>query len=168
MIKNKNILIIIGAVVVVVILIVVGFFVFSKKPTQPVAVKQSQAEDATVHELSAEDIGLELAASPDSKKIQITINKLSGIKAVTYELTYEADSTAEEKGEGGDPRIQRGITGDAKFKAGDSKYQSPWLDLGSCSKSICRYDAGVTSVDLLLKITKDDNKIYSSEKKLDL
>ena len=165
--KNKILYIVVG-VVAIIILASTAFFIFLNKPkAKPAATNYSPA-DSNVQTLAADDIGLDLKASADSKKVQITISKLSGIKAVSYELTYEADSTAEEISQGGEARIQRGITGDAKFNAGDTSYNSPWLDLGSCSKNICRYDQGVTSVDLILKITKDNNQVYSTEKKLSL
>lgn len=170
MLKNKKSLIIIASVIVVIALLAGGYFVFAKKPTTTTPSAESpKTVDSGPVDLSSDDIGLKITSSADSKKIQFIIEKLSDIKSVSYELTYDADPSEQDKSEGGgDQRIQRGITGEAKFKQGDSRYESPWIDLGSCSKNVCKYDAGVTSVDLLLKIVKTDNKVYSTEKKLDL
>jgi hypothetical protein len=164
--KNKNIQIGIG-VLLIIIVIVGGYFLFVGKSKKVKAPEPVVSEDV-VQTLSAEDLGLKLSASPDNKKIKFAIKKIDDIKAISYELRYEADSTKEEQSEGGESRVERGITGDSKIENSKSSYESPWLDLGSCSKNVCHYDAGVTSVDLTLKIVKKDNKSYLAEQKLDL
>lgn len=161
--KNRNNQIITG--VVVVLLLISGFLIFGKKSK---TVQQDTTQDQTVQKLSAEDLGLIITPKPDKKAIKFSISKASDIKSIEYELTYEADSTAQEISEGGEARVQRGITGDAKIDSGKGSYESEWLDLGSCSKNICRYDTGVKSVSLTLKIVKQDGKVYQSEKSLDL
>lgn len=167
--KNKNILIIIAVIVIVVVAgLGVRYFLFMDHGSVPTVPTQTKVLDSGPKNLPPDEIDLGLAASADSKKIQFTIGKLSDIKAVSYELTYEADPPESERSEGAEGRIQRGVTGDAKFKSGESSYTSPWLDLGSCSKNVCKYDAGVNSVDLILKITKNDNKVYSVQKNLTL
>lgn len=168
MLKNKTTLLIIMALVLL-LLLGGGYFLFARQSGPKETTSQIQSQiDTGPQNLSPEEIDLELKATNDNKKVQFTIGKLLGIKAVSYELTYEADSTEKERSEGGDARIQRGITGEAKLKSGDSTYKSPQLDLGSCSKNVCRYDKGVDSVSLVLKITKTNNKIYQVEKELDL
>lgn len=121
-----------------------------------------------IENISPEELGLTMKASPDKQKVQFAIARMSDIKAVSYELTYEADSTDAERSEGSEDRIPRGITGEAEFESGSSKYTSPWLDLGSCSRNVCKYDKGVEKVDLILKITKDNNKVYQAETSLEL
>ncbi len=161
--KKRNNQIITG--VVVVLLLISGFLIFGRKAK---TVQQDTTQDQTVQKLSAEDLGLIITPKPDKKAIKFSISKASDIKSIEYELTYEADSTAQEISEGGEARVQRGITGDAKIDSGKGSYESEWLDLGSCSKNICRYDTGVKSVSLTLKIVKQDGKVYQSEKSLDL
>lgn len=146
-------------------LLISGFLIFGRKAK---TVQQDTTQDQTVQKLSAEDLGLIITPKPDKKAIKFSISKASDIKSIEYELTYEADSTAQEISEGGEARVQRGITGDAKIDSGKGSYESEWLDLGSCSKNICRYDTGVKSVSLTLKIVKQDGKVYQSEKSLDL
>jgi len=142
-----------------------GYFLFAGKSK---TVGEPVVQEEIVGKLTPEEIGLTVTASPDKKKVKFSIEKVGEIKSVEYELSYEADSTAEEQGEGGEPRVQRGITGQEEVKSGDSAYESPWLDLGSCSKNVCRYDKGVSKVDLTLKIVKKDSKTYSADKSLDL
>ncbi len=166
MLKNKKTLIIIGIILIIILLISGLLFLKNKAASKQSETNQSRSD--VVEELSPSQIGLKIEASPDKKKIRFTIDKLAGIKAVSYELTYEADPSTQEKADGAEERVQRGIVGEAKFKSGDSKYSSSWLDLGSCSKNICKYDIGVKSVSLVLKITKDNRKIYQTEGNLEL
>ena len=166
--KNKNLVI---GIAVVLILVVLGggYFLFAKKSGSSSTQQSTQGQDSmTAQTLDPEAIGLSLTATSDKKKVQFKISKLQGIKSIEYELTYQANATAQEKAEGSDAQVQRGITGDAKINSGDSSYDSPALDLGTCSSGTCHYDTGVTSVDLVLKVTKTDGKVYQVEKKLDL
>lgn len=151
--------------VVAVLVVVSGYLLFAQKPKVK---EEPVVEDLTVQSISAENLGLTITAKPDGKAVKFEITKLDGIKSLEYELTYEADSTAQEQGEGGEPRVQRGITGDADIPSGKSTYESDWLDLGSCSRNVCRYDSGVESVSLTLKINKDGGKILQAEKSLEL
>lgn len=163
MFKNKALVI---ALVVVLIGVLAGggYFLFGKSKAP---VEETEEAQDVVLKLSPEDVGLSMTPSPDNKKVKFAIDKLSGISSVEYELTYEADSTAAEQSEGGEPRVQRGVTGESTIDSGKSKYESPWLDLGSCSKNVCRYDKGVDSLTLTLKVIKD-GKTYSVEKTLEL
>lgn len=165
MFKNKNIQLGI-AVGLILAVLVGGYFLIAgktKKVPPPVA-----TEDTTVYELSAKELGLDFEVSPDRKKVRFIIGKIADIKSVEYQLTYEADSTVQEQQEGGEDRVERGITGEADIDIEESDYTSPWLDLGSCSANVCRYDTGVDSIKLTLKIVKTNKKIYHTEKTFEL
>ncbi len=166
MLKNKTTIIII-AVIVGLIALTGGYYLFMRQPSSKTPTNQNQSQiESGPENLSPSEVGLTLTASENKKQIKFSIDKLSGIKAVAYQLTYEADSTKQEISEGGEPKVQRGIIGDAKIKSGGSSYESPWIDLGSASKNVVRYDSGVDSVTILLKITKDNNKVFQVEDKL--
>jgi len=160
--KKRNNQIIVG--VVVVLLLISGFLIFGGKAK---AKPQTVTQDQTVQKISAADLGLTMEAKPDKKAVKIKIEKVSDIKSIEYEVTYEADSTAQEISEGGDARVQRGITGDATIDSSKA-YESDWLVLGSCSKNVCRYDTGIKSVNLTLKIVKKEGKIYQAQQTLNL
>lgn len=167
MLKNKTTLIII-TVIVVLIAMAGGysFFVRQSISKKPIDQNQSQVDNGPEN-LSPDEIGLTLTASENKKQVKFAITKFSGIKAVAYQLTYEADSTKQEISEGGEPKVQRGIIGDVKgIQFGDYSYESPWIDLGSASKNIVRYDSGVESVNFIFKITKDSGKEYQVEQAL--
>jgi hypothetical protein len=166
MLKNKTTLIAV-AVVAVIALLAGGYLLFFNKPAVQNSKMQTQDTDTGPVTLSPEEIGLELKATPDNKKVQFTIEEVDGITAIEYELTYDADATAQERAEGAEDRIPRAVLGEAEIKSGQKTYQSPWLDLGSCSKNVCKYDTGIESINLILKITKD-SKSYSVEQTLEL
>lgn len=165
MLKNKNVQMGLGVLLVVAILVGGYFFVFGKSSPKKAAVTDSQD---TIHSLSAAELGLKMELSPDRKKVRFIITKPKDITDIEYQITYEADSTAQEQAEGGEPRVERGITGEAKIKAADSTYKSEWLDLGSCSRNVCHYDTGLESLALTLKITKKDGKLYEATDSLEL
>ena len=163
MVKNRTIQIVLVAVIVV-ILGASGFFLIASKNSQNT--QDLTVSDNSVQTLSPSDIGLKLEASDDKKKVRFDISKASDIKSIEYELTYEADSTAQEKSEGSDARVQRGITGQINVDASSGQYQSSWLILGSQSANVVRYDTGVNSISITLKITKNTGKIYQVQDKL--
>lgn len=165
MFKNKNVQIGIGVVLVIAVLVGGYFFIAGK--SKPQETEEVMQEDV-VQKLDAKEIGLTMEASPDNKRVRFVIEKLTGITSVEYEVTYEADSTAQEQSEGGEARVQRGITGEAELMSGESSYESEWLVLGSESASTIRYDKGVESVDLTLKIKKSDGKTYAVQDTLSL
>lgn len=164
MLKNRNIQIALGVVLLVLVGLGGFYFIANRTTEEP----EEQASETLVKTISPEEIGLTMEATPDKKKIKFSIAKAEGIESIEYEMVYEADSTAQEQSEGGEPRVQRGITGEADVPSGASNYESEELDLGSCSRNVCRYDTGVTQVDMTLKLTKDDGNIYNVEDTLEL
>jgi hypothetical protein len=165
MFKNRSLQIIVG-VILLLIIVGGGYYVVAGSKTKPV--EDQTVDNTVVQMLSPTDIGLSLEASSDKKRVKFKIEKASDIKSIEYELTYEADSTKQEISDGGDKRVQRGITGDANIEQGASTYESDYLVLGSESANIVRYDTGVKSVSITLKITKNNNKVYQVQDKLDL
>lgn len=165
MLKRRSVQIFLG-IIIIILLGVGGYYFVASKNTQ--SSQDQTLDDNTVQTLSPQSIGLKLEASSDNKKVRFTITKATDIRDIEYELTYEADSTAQEKSEGSDARVQRGITGQANIDQSAGMYQSSWLILGSQSANVVRYDTGVNSVNITLKITKNNGKVYQVQDKLDL
>lgn len=163
--KNKKL--VIAAVVIVVIVIAGGGFLLVSNNTNSQSQQAQTVSDNSVQTLSPGAIGLKLEASPDKHKVRFSIANASDIKSIEYELTYNANATAQEQSEGADAQVQRGITGTANISSGSGNYQSSWLILGSQSANVVRYDTGVSGVSVTLKITKSDGKVYQVQDKLD-
>lgn len=150
--KNSKILIIAGIIVLVG---VIGFLVWKNKQ-KSIEVTAPVIEEK-VEEISAQDLGLTLEARADKKAVKFEITNIKDIASIDYELSYLA------KGD-----IPRGVIGHIDVKSGDKKIVSNFLDLGTCSRSVCKYDEGVTSVSLLVKINKTDGKVLQAQKELSL
>lgn len=169
LLKNKTFVIALVAVVVVLLLGVGGFVFVNHNMSQGQPDDQTQNLNVDAIKLKPEDIGLKMVASPNKKQVKFIINKTEGITKLEYEISYKADSAGTaDSGEGAPAQINRGVAGDATITSSGKPYESDFLDLGSCSSGTCRYDTGVTSVHLLLKLTKTDGKLYQVEDDLKL
>src|SRR3989344_2137775 len=165
--KNKNLLIV--GVVILILLVAGGYYLFvggkSKDDSEPTAFEQ----EASIPKLTPQDIGLEIKASADGRKVKFTITKASDIKHIEYELSWDADIPKDLQLDGAeeDQKITRAKTGEADLD-GEETYETELLDLGTCSSGTCKYDTGVDKVNLILKITKTDGKVYQVEDSLEL
>ncbi len=155
---NKKIGIIIGVVLVLLLLGGGGYMILGKQAPKQAAI--TEPGEQSVGTLEPDAIGLKLQLTADKKKISVMVGKTSDIKSIEYEITYDADVPASEKVEGGEDRVSRGFSDQADIKSGQSSYESKEFDLGSCSKNVCRYDTGVTEINILMKVTKRDGKLY--------
>lgn len=156
--NNKNTII---AVLVILIVAAVGggYFLTKNSAKKPVTQQPQQQEEA-IATLNPQDIGLEFTSLSDNKIVTFVIKNPKGISAVDYEITYDAKTA--------DGVVPRGIIGHIDVKPKDSEVKPENnIDLGSCSSGKCKYDTGVTSVKLVLKIIKD-GKTYQTEQILDL
>lgn len=164
--KNRNRLLILISTLTLFFL-GIGLYFTLGNTSQSSKTNQSQSMSEEVITLSPEDIGLEMVASKNKKQVKFIIKKLDKITNIEYELSYEADSAGGlEESETG--RITRGVAGEDTIEPGQTTYESKFLDLGSCSSNTCRYDTGVEVVNLLLKLTKRDGKVYQVEDSLTL
>lgn len=156
--QNKNVFIAVG---VVILLIVVGggyyFFSSSSKKLETKVSQEDQQEEVIVPTLSPKDVGLTFVARSDKKAVKFSLTEASDIKSIDYEISYTA------KGD-----IPRGAIGHLDVKPTDKKVETNYIDLGTCSSGKCKYDEGVESVKLILKIAKNDDKSYSVEDSLSL
>src|SRR5947207_1149656 len=103
MFKKHSTKIILG-VVIVIILAGGGYFLSSNKNNQ--TAQQQTVVDNSVHTLSPDQIGLKLETSSDNHKVRFTIANASDIQSIEYELTYNANSTAQEQSEGAEAQVQ--------------------------------------------------------------
>lgn len=154
----------------VVVLILVGASVYilsSRKsnPNQPLG----QAIEV-IPTIAPNEIGLDFVAKPDKKYVKFTINKPDGIEKVDYEISYDAIAPQDSSGEGGGGKVTQSLAGSlAKKDVKNGKLGIDWRELGTCSTGgLCRFDQGITSVNLILKLTKTDNKVFQVETSITL
>lgn len=154
--KQKNLLI--AVAIVLILLLVGGGYLFLNSRGGDAEREDVSEFEEDYPELDPSEIGLEMESSANGRQVRFTIGKAGDIESIEYDLSYEADLSGAEAAEGGEGRIQRGVTGEDTVSG--STYTSEWLDLGSCSSGTCRYDTGVEEVTLVLKLTKKDGSIY--------
>ena len=152
--KNRKVLIVVG--VVLLVLVGVGYFILSPKKSSsiPQAPEPQATEEETILTLSPEDIGLTLTAIESNRKVLMGIANTSDLVSLEYELSYTS------KGD-----IPRGVLGTIDVKS--DKPIKHEIVLGTCS-DVCHYDQEVSNIKVILKVTKSDNKVYQSEKTLEI
>lgn len=167
--KNNKNLIIVAVVVVVLLLGVGGYLVFGHKAAAPTT-SQSQFTDDDAIKISPSVIGLTMELSPDKKKVRFNAAKLDGAKSLEWTFNYDADIPLDQRSEGDENTKVSQAFGSLEpvDVAGKSSYTSEFRELGTCSSGHCRYDTGVQKVNLVLKMTKTDGKVYQVEDSINL
>jgi hypothetical protein len=158
MLKDKKVLI---AIAVIILLLAGGSYYFlgmqKPKPVEQV----EDVDEFAVEELSPADIGLDFVFRNDGKAGKIIIGKPKGIKAMEYQLSYQKNQEGED--------VPEGLIGEIDLtKIVDGKVETEFREFGTCSSGKCRYDTVTTPIKVTLKITKDDGKVYQSEKSFEL
>lgn len=156
---------IIALALVVLVLVGAGVYILSTRKNTDLPIGQAIE---VIPSIQPEEIGLELAIKSDKKYVKFTINKPDGIEKVDYEIVY--DAVAPDDGEGGGGKITQSLTGSlAKKDTKNGKLGIEYRELGTCSTGgKCRFDQGVESVKVILKVTKEGNKVFQTEKSIDL
>ena len=154
---SNNKLLIGGGIGVFLILIGGGYYLYSANTSVKPQEVAPQVQEEVVPTIKPDDLGLTFTARSDKKAVKFVIANIKDITSVDYEISYTAKGS-----------IPRGAIGHVEVKTGDKTVETKFIDLGTCSSGKCKYDEGVTSVKLVLKITKTDSKNYSTEQSLDL
>jgi len=152
LLKNKPVVIAIGVVLVVLVLLIGLFLFFNKSASN----KSNQDQSAyptqvPIPSISAESIGLTLKLGIPGQTVIATVANTQGISAIDYEFSYTAKGN-----------IPRGVFGQFELT---KKPVTKEIKLGTCSDK-CHYDEDVTNIKIVLKVTKEDGKVYQSEASL--
>lgn len=157
----------IGAAVVALLFVLGGVFVLTSNKKAPVATDTS--EDIVIADMKPEEIGLKLELTPDNKKVKFSADKLDGVSHLEWEFSYDANIPADAAEGGGEDggKVTQSFGGETDVQG--SSYESVFREIGTCSTGgKCRYDTGVEKVDILLKVTKSDGKIYQVKDSISL
>ncbi len=155
---KKDKLIIIAGGVLLIFLIAAGYYFFlAKKPSPQASTPTPEELTQVIPTISPNELGLTFIARKDGKAVKFEIANAGDIEMVDYEISYLTEG-----------EIPRGVIGSITKKSGETTIAIDYEVLGSCSSGRCKYDSGVTSVKLILKIAKTDGKTYQAEKTLEL
>ncbi len=157
-VMNRNLLIVI--VVFLILALIGGYFFISGRNSD--TVEETGSVQQELPKISAEELGLEIIPSSDLKYIQFRVANLKDITHLEWEFTY--DAIAPDTGDGGGGLVTQGFGGEAEIKPGESEFLSERRELGTCSTGgKCRFDTGIERVDLIVKVTKADGKVYQAD-----
>lgn len=151
LLKNKKLVLAVGIIVLLVIFL--GFLFLNNKSSNNQNSQDTGAlpTQIPVPTITADLLGLTLKAGLGGKTVIVALTNVAGISAIEYELSYTS------KGD-----IPRGAIGQLDLT---KKPVSKEITLGTCSDK-CHYDEGVSNIKIVLKITKDDGKVYQAEQVL--
>lgn len=159
MFKNKLLLV---AIAVVVILAGVLGYVFWPKTAEESLFPQGSSKN--IKQMSPEDIGLVLTPIKNGKAIRMEVTKLEGISSIEYDVSYDARVTDE----GEEIVVPRGVAGSAiQIKPGESSVERD-LDLGTCSRNVCKYDQVESDIEFVIRVNFTNGEIGSVEAKVSL
>lgn len=150
--KNK---IFLAVLVVVIILLGTSFFLL-RSGTNPGAGNED-VELSDIKQVSPEDIGLTLTPKQNGEVITMQISNIEGISSIEYDLTYDAE--VEDSGD--TIVIARGVTGGPIEVNGEEVDVD--IDLGTCSRNVCKYDTVVSDVTVILRINYENGEIGGVE-----
>ena len=137
--KNSTIVLI----VIAVLLIAVGAILMMRgRKTTETSNNNQQNQQETVETPLEEKPFVSLAPRADGKEFTLDITRIKNTQTIEYELVYDSQG------------LSRGVIGSVDLK-GEDKVQRKLL-LGSCSKSVCKYDEGVEQGTLTLRFRGSD------------
>lgn len=152
LLKDKRI-VIAGAVVLVLIVLGALFFLLLGKSSNQVNQNANAVPtEIPIPTISAKSIGLTLALGRAGQTVIVTVDNPEGITAIEYELSYISE---------GD--LPRGAIGELDVTKKPVRKE---ITLGTCS-DVCHYDKNVTDIKIILKVTKEDGKVYQAEQPLE-
>ncbi|MBP6913750.1 MAG: hypothetical protein KBC00_04015 [Candidatus Levybacteria bacterium] len=158
---NKKIAIII-AVISLIIIVGAGaaYFLLSQDTTTTTNTLNGTQE---IKKISSSDIGLEVKVRQDKKGLVMTLSKLDGVESIEYSISYDAE--VEDEGE--TITVPRGVEGSPINISGQSTITKN-LDLGTCSRNVCKYDKVVSDVTVTIRVNYKDGTIGGLEEKISL
>lgn len=156
----KNKLVVIAVVVVLLVAGIGGFVFFQSKKG---AASQAPIEEGlgAVTKMKPSDIGLVLTPKSDGKIINLKATKLDGIESIEYDVSYDAEVTDE----GDTLVVPRGVAGSPLEVKGQSELSRD-LDLGTCSRNVCKYDKVVSDVTFTIRVNFKDGTVGAIETKV--
>lgn len=145
--KSRNFLI--AAVAVVVILLGGSFFLFKGSGSAPIP--QETIGEEPIPTISPDELGVKLEAEVSENAVYLTVGNTQGIEEMDYEASYMAAD------------VPRGVIGKVNLNRKPAKEK---IYLGTCS-DVCHPDKDISNIKVILKIIKNDGKVYQSESSLD-
>ena len=160
LLKDKKVII---GIVIAVVVAALGLKTFLGGSSESLPTPEQVIEE--IPAIDPEELGLGITVKPDNKYVKFLISNIKDVKHIEWEFSYDADIPLSDREDGADPnqKVTQQFGGEAEIDSSDSSYESVYRELGTCSTGgKCRFDTGIEKVDLVIKITKSDGKIFQS------
>ena len=133
----------VALVIIAVLLIAIGAILMmrGRKTTETSNNNQPNQQEAVETSLEERPF-VSLTPRADGKEFTLDITRIKNTQTIEYEMVYDSQG------------LSRGVIGSVDIK-GEDKVQRKLL-LGSCSKSVCKYDEGVEQGALTLRFRGSD------------
>lgn len=154
-------------ILIIVVLIILGAgLIFAKQMNNkgPAATPTPAPEQNVLEKIKEDSLEVTFTPRSDNRAFTLEIKNLKekDYSSFEYEVSYDAESS-EEPGQiitqGSASREPIVVTGDDFSRE---------ILLGTCSKNVCKYDKGVTSVKVTLRLTTTAGKTHLWEKEFSL
>lgn len=155
----NNVKLLLGAVIVLVVVSIGGYFILGKKESKT-QTTSTQIQEDVVRTISPEELGLTVTLREDKRAIKFSIENAGDIATIDYQISYTKEINGEE--------VPEGLIGQVEVDPTDDTVGINYREFGTCSSGVCRYDKVVSSVNLTLKIIKQNGKTYSLEETIEL
>ena len=133
----------VALIIVAILLIAVGAVLMIRgRKTTETSNNNQQNQQEIVETPLEERPFVSLTPRADGKEFTLDITRIKNTQTIEYELVYDSQG------------LSRGVIGSVDLK-GEDKVQRKLL-LGSCSKSVCKYDEGVEQGTLTLRFRGSD------------
>ena len=154
-------------IIVLVLIILIAGIVLAKNLNNngPKATPTPTPEDEqAIEKLPADALDVAFKTRYDNKAFTITLKGLKdqGYRTFEYEISYDAQSPEDLS-----QIITQGSASKEPVAVSNKDFIREIL-LGTCSKNICKYDQGVKSVKITLRLTTTVSKIKIWEKEFPL
>jgi len=154
-------------ILIIIVLVILGAgLIFAKNLNNkgPAATPTPAPEQNVLEKIPEDSLDVIFTPRFDNRAFTLAFKNLKekDYTSFEYEVSYDAESS-EEPGQiitqGSASREPIVVTGDDFFRE---------ILLGTCSKNICKYDKGVTSVKVTLRLTTRSGKTHLWEKEFSL
>ncbi len=137
--------IIISIIVGVVIIVAIGVLVI-KNLTKPISTNSSNSQNAKEEFIPLDSsVSVDLIPRADAKAVSLKVSNIpTGTDSIEFEISYDND-----KG------LRKGANGKIKVN-GEKEIERKDILFGTCSKNVCTYDSGITSVSLTMRFNSDN------------
>lgn len=127
----------------IIALVVTGFGIWKLILAPQPQTALDEEEEVILPEIDS-SVKVAVTAQSDNREVTLSISAIpKGTESIEYELSYDTSAG-----------LPKGALGTIKL-SGESSIERK-ITLGTCSRNVCKYDEGVTKINLVLRFNTAD------------